>query len=196
MKLCVFQGTFNPMHNAHLRVAEFVLKKYNFDKIIFIPAFCPPHKDSDPRYSTHRLNIARISTEYNPQFQVSDIEFHRGGKSYTYLTIEELYKLYDIDGKINFIIGTDAFKHIKTWYKTDLLKKRVRFLVFIRENDFNKNDYAILKEDGYEFEFQDLEFADISSTQIRQMIKNNETTDGIIEKKVREYIDKNELYKN
>ena len=72
----------------------------------------------------------------------------------------------------------------------------MRFLVFIRENDFNKNDYAILKEDGYEFEFQDLEFADISSTQIRQMIKNNETTDGIIEKKVREYIDKNELYKN
>ena len=196
MKLCVFQGTFNPIHKAHLRVAQYVLDKYNFDKIVFIPAFCPPHKETDPSYSTHRLNIARISTDYNPKFMVSDIEFLRGGKSYTYLTIEELYKLYKIDGKINFIIGTDAFKHITTWYKTDLLKTKVKFLVFIRENNFNRADYDILKEKGYDFEFQELEFTDISSTKIRQLIKENKNTDGIIDKKVREYIEKNELYKN
>ena len=45
MKLCVFQGTFNPIHNAHLRVADYVVKKYNFDKLLFIPAFNPPHKE-------------------------------------------------------------------------------------------------------------------------------------------------------
>ena len=56
MKLCVFQGTFNPIHKAHLRVAAYVAQKYNFDKVLFIPAYNPPHKNIDPKNSKHRLN--------------------------------------------------------------------------------------------------------------------------------------------
>ena len=57
MKLCVFQGTFNPIHNAHLKMAEFVLKNYDFDKILFIPAHKPPHKNYDEKLSLHRLKL-------------------------------------------------------------------------------------------------------------------------------------------
>lgn len=196
MELCVFQGTFNPIHNAHLRVAEYVLNKYNLDKIIFIPAFCPPHKNFDISYSTHRLNLVRLSTDYNPKFIVSDIEYRRGGKSYTYLTIKELIEEFNIKNKIYFIIGTDAFKNIKTWYKTDLLKNYVKFLVFERENNFNPKDYDILKSSGYDFEFQTLDFEDISSTEIREFIRTGKSIDNMVTKKAKEYIEKYELYKN
>ena len=124
MKLCVFQGTFNPIHNAHLRVAKYVLNKYDFDKLLFIPAYKPPHKKYDDNMSIHRLNMVKlaIEDEHNSKIEVSDIEYKREGKSYTYLTICELYKKYEIEGKINFIIGTDAFKDIENWYEADKLK--------------------------------------------------------------------------
>ncbi len=197
MKLCVFQGTFNPIHKAHLRVAEFIADKIKPDKFLFIPAYIPPHKNSDVKFAKHRLNMVRLAVEDDNRFEVSDIEFHREGKSYTYDTILELYKIYDITDKIYFVIGTDAFKHIESWYKTEELKKLVKFVVFIRENDFNPDNYEDLKKKGYDFEFQVLPYEDISSTNIRY-----ELHDGIeqvqleLPEKVMEYIEKNELYKN
>ena len=151
MKLCVFQGTFNPIHNAHLRVGEFLADK--FDKILFIPAYQPPHKSVELNMTSHRFEMVKIATENNNKFEVSDIEYKRGGKSYTYLTICELYNLYQIDGKINFIIGTDAFRHIESWYEADKLKKLVKFLVFVREDKFDISEYDVLKKKGYDFEF-------------------------------------------
>lgn len=190
MKLCVFQGTFNPIHKAHLMMAEFVLKNYGFDKIIFIPAFKPPHKNYDESLTPHRLEMVKIATKHNPHFEVSDIEYQNDRKSYTYLTILELYKKYNIDGKINFIIGTDAFKKIESWYETDKLKKLVKFIVFKRENRLDENIYNDLKLNGYDFEFTTMDFEDISSTQIRENdIKN------LVTKEVEEYIEKNGLYK-
>ena len=105
MKLCVFQGTFNPIHRVHLKVAEFALSHYNFDKILFIPAFIPPHKEVDNSLAEHRFNMVKIATSDNPKFEVSDIEYKRGGNSYTYLTILELRKEFRINDRINFLIG-------------------------------------------------------------------------------------------
>lgn len=195
MKLCVFQGTFNPIHNAHIRVADYVANKYNFDKILFIPALQPPHKDYDIDLSEHRLSMVKLATSNNPKFEVSDIEYKRGGKSYTYLTICELYKLYKIEGKINFIIGTDAFDYIETWYEADKLKELVKFIVFIREENFDKNKYNYLKDKGYKFETETLSFENISSTKLRRLLKNNKDTSAYLDKKVKDYIEKNELYK-
>lgn len=192
MKLCVFQGTFNPIHNAHLKMAEFVLTNYGFDKIIFIPAFKPPHKDCDENTAQHRLKMVQIATKYNPNFVVSDIEYQNNRKSYTYLTIKELYELYDIDGKINFIIGTDAFKKIETWYEIDKLKKLLHFIVFKRENEIDDVIFSRLKSKGYDFEFTSMEFTDISSTQIRE----KSSIDELVPKEVKEYIEENGLYKN
>jgi len=197
MKLCVFQGTFNPIHNAHLRVAKYVLNKYDFDKLLFIPAYKPPHKKYDDNMSIHRLNMVKlaIEDEHNSKIEVSDIEYKREGKSYTYLTICELYKKYKIDSKINFIIGTDAFKDIESWYETNKLKELVKFTVFIRENNFSSLEYNYLKDKGYDFIFDELSFEDISSTELREKIKNGQNIDGFINNSVKEYIAKNGLYK-
>lgn len=196
MKLCVFQGTFNPIHNAHLRVAEYVCKNFKFDRLIFIPAFSPPHKKTDADLTFHRLEMVKLAVRNNSSFDVSDIEYRRGGKSYTYDTITELYKIYDIDGKINFIIGTDAFEKIETWYRTDELKKIVKFIVFVREDNFDISKYDYLKDKGYNFEFQNLPYKDISSTELRHNIKNNIDISTLVPREVKEYIEKYELYRN
>lgn len=195
MKLCVFQGTFNPIHKAHLRMAEYVLKNYGFDKILFIPAYKPPHKIYDDKMSTHRLNMVKLATAYNKDFEVSDIEYNLGGKSYSYLTALELYKKYDIDGKIKFIIGTDAFEKIETWYEAEKFKELVDFIVFIRENELKNPKFEELKHKGYNFEFAKMEFIDISSSELREKIKSNQPVSDIITQEVEEYIKTNELYK-
>lgn len=196
MKLCVFQGTFNPIHNAHLRVAQDVISCFNFDKLLFIPAYNPPHKSADLSFSFHRLNMVKLAIQNNPKFEVSDIEFQRGGKSYTYLTIKELYNRYDVDGKINFIIGTDAFEKIESWYEVDELKKLVKFIVFVREDKFEISRYDYLKDKGFEFEFQSLSFQDISSTELREKIAKDEDIAKYVVQEVKDYIERNGLYKS
>lgn len=194
MKLCIFSGTFNPIHNAHIKMAEYVLENYGFDKIIFIPAYKPPHKDYQDNMCIHRYNMVKLAIQNNPKFEISDIEYKNEGKSYSYLTALELYKQYDIDGKINFIIGTDAFEKIETWYETDKFKKLVDFIVFIRENEpVNFDD---LRKKGYNFEFAKMNFVDISSTELRERIQKGETVDNLIPKEVEEYIKNNGLYRN
>jgi nicotinate-nucleotide adenylyltransferase len=140
--------------------------------------------------------MVKIAIQHNKFFEISDIEYKRGGKSYTYLTILELIKLYDIEDKINFIIGTDAFEKIESWYEADKLKKLIKFIVFIREENFDISKYNYLKARGYDFEFQPLTFENISSTQLREFIKNNKSISPYVPKQVEEYIKENELYKN
>lgn len=193
MKLCVFQGTFNPIHNAHLRVAKFLQDK--FDKILFIPALDPPHKNVDACNSIHRLNMVKLALDSYEKFNACDIEYRRGGKSYTYLTICELFNVYNVKGKINFIIGTDAFDKIERWYETEKLKELVKFLVFPREENFNNSRYNVLREKGYDFEIQNLPFKNISATELREKIKSGDDVSHYLPQKVKEYIEYNELYK-
>ena len=196
MKLCVFQGTFNPIHNAHLRMAQYALEHFDFDKILFIPAYRPPHKDYDDTLSPHRLKMTQLAISENSNFEVSDIEYRSEEKSYTYNTIKQLCEIYPIDGKISFIIGTDAFEKIESWYKTDELKKLVDFIVFMRENDFNEDRFFHLSEKDYSFKFAKMDFIDISSTELKEKIKNNHPIGDLVAKKVEYYIKENELYKN
>jgi len=189
MKLCVFQGTFNPIHNAHLRMAEFILNEYKFDKILFIPAYRPPHKDYDEGLSKHRLEMVKLAVKTNENFEISDIEYNSERPSYTYLTIKELYKIYDVDDKINFIIGTDAFKDIDKWYEAEKLKPLLKFIVFKRANEFTEE----IK--NCEFEYTTMPFYDVSSTEIREKIKNGEDISNYVTKEVKRYIEENGLYK-
>ncbi|MBP3925267.1 nicotinate (nicotinamide) nucleotide adenylyltransferase [bacterium] len=196
MKLCVFQGTFNPIHRAHLKMARYAAENFGFDKILFIPAYKPPHKDYDNNMCTHRLNMVKLAVSEYPEFDVSDIEYKRGGKSYTYLTILDLYKLYNIEGKINFIIGTDAFQYIESWYESDKLKELVDFIVFKRDDNFDESSFDYLRDKGYKFSFTDMKFFDISSTELRERILNNQDFSDMVTKNVEEYIKENGLYKN
>ena len=90
MKLCVYFGTFNPIHNAHLAVANFVRANYDFDVILFVPAYKPPHKDIDDELAHHRLNMVKLAISGESLFSFSNIEYSNVRYSYTYLTIQEM----------------------------------------------------------------------------------------------------------
>lgn len=194
MRLCVFQGTFNPIHKIHIEVAKFAKKHYNFDSVLFIPAYIPPHKSLDKTMAIHRFNMVKLAiSDYN-YLNISDIEYKREENSYTYNTIIELYKNYDVEGKINFLIGTDAFAKIESWHKADELKNIVHFIVFKRTNYFNPEDFKHLKDKGYEFEFSPMDFTDVSSTGLRNNIKTGKSINDMELPLVKEYIKNNGLY--
>lgn len=199
MKLCLFQGTFNPIHNAHLKICEYAKKNYDFDKIILIPAARPPHKEFDESLSLHRLNMAEIAAKETDYIEVSDIEYNRDGLSYTVPTVEEIYEKYPVEGMVNFIIGTDAFKNIESWYQTEKLKNLVDFVLFVREDERElKQDETYLqklKQKGYNYKMMKMPFWDISSTQIRKNIHNSVPIKAMVPDGVAKYIDKHDLYR-
>lgn len=150
-------------------MAQWALDKYNFDKILFIPAFNPPHKDT--ALSGDRYKMVELAIQNYPKFEISDIEYKREGKSYTYLTILELYKQYDIEGKISFIIGKDAYEKFDTWYEAEKLKNLIDFVLFDRVDE------------------------DISSSKVRNRIKEGKPITDLVTKEVGDYIEKHGLYK-
>ena len=90
MSICIFPGTFNPIHNAHIKMAEFAVKNYNFEKIIFIPSYIPPHKEVDKVLAKHRYNMVKLAIANNPKFVISDIEYMSEGKSYSLITVKKI----------------------------------------------------------------------------------------------------------
>ena len=189
MNICIFPGTFNPIHNAHLKMAEFALKHYGFDKIIFIPAFIPPHKEISSNLAKHRYRMVELATSKNSKFEVSDIEYKSDSPSYSLITVQKIREKYNIQEKLNFIIGTDAFINLNSWYKINDLKKLVHFVVFPRKGE--TPDYSEFKAEGFDFEVAPMECIDISSTEIREQKEEGETT-----KAVEDYIKEYGLYIN
>ncbi len=198
MEICLYQGTFNPPHFGHLQVAEFVLKQFHFNKILFIPAANPPHKDlkESKQEALHRLEMTKLLISKNKDFQISDIEYRREAPSYTYITVKELYKELKLTTQPFFIIGDDAFIKIKSWYQSDKLKKLVKFIVLPRNNEYDKELFDKISKDGYNYTRIQMPKIPISSTQIRQLVKNKKELDNYTTKEVEKYIYEHQLYQN
>ena len=186
---CYYFGTFNPPHKGHIKIALEVLKKFNFDKIIFVPSGTPPHKKVQVD-GMHRFNMLKlIETD---KLKVSDIELKLPSPSYTYRTIQKIKRG---EGKINFIIGYDAFKNIESWKNPEYLKENLRFIVLQRKGD-KREEIEKLHQKGYDFIIADnIDMIDVSSTEAREKIENNEDTKELVDEKIRGYIEKNGLYK-
>ena len=195
MKLCVFCGTFNPIHNVHLALANYIKTHFKFDTILFIPAYKPPHKHIDDDLANHRYAMVKLAIDGVSGFNISNIEFRHERFSYTVNTMEELYKMFPaIEGKISFIIGTDAFRQIEDWYETDRLKELVDFVVFPREDNFNPDSLERFRNAGYNCICVDMPFINLSSTVLRSRIKHGKPIGNLVPQKVQEYIKKNGLY--
>ena len=196
MNLTVFAGTFNPIHIAHLIIAESVRTELNADKILFIPSFIPPHRDSDLADAAHRLNMVKLAIETNPHFEVSDIELKLQGISYTFNTIQELYRQNsEIKSKINFIIGADAFNNIESWYKYEELAKLINFIVLARPKSKDIEEIINnLSLKDFSYKFVEAPRIDISSSFIRQRAKEKKSVKYLVTNEVESYIQENRLY--
>lgn len=198
MKLCLYQGTFNPPHLGHLQVAKFVSETLKIDKILFIPAAKPPHKtlNESKDEALHRLCMTKLLIKDEKNFEVSDIEFQRETPSYTFVTIKNIYKKYNLNEKPYFLIGDDAFVKIESWYHTEELKTLIDFVVLPRDEDFDEKKFAELKEKGYNFIRLKMPKIHISSTEIRQLSKKRLPLEELTTKEVEQYIYEHNLYKN
>ena len=107
VKIGILGGTFNPIHNGHLILADEVRQKLKLDKIFFIPVNIPAHKEEkDLLPANERLKMVRLALKNNPYFEALDIEIRRKGRSYTIDTLRQLHKEYPQADKFLFIVGS------------------------------------------------------------------------------------------
>ena len=192
MRIAIYGGSFNPMHIGHEKIVDYVLNNLNIDKIIIIPVGIPSHRENNLEQSDTRLKICKEIFKGNKKIEVSDIEIKGEGKSYTYDTLLKLMDLYGENNEFFEIIGEDSLKSLKTWKNYEELLKICKFIVFRRKDDKNiqideeflNNKNIIILEN---------EYYDISSTEIRNMVKNNEDISAFVNKKVKKLIEKEYL---
>lgn len=196
MRIGVFGGAFNPVHNGHIKLARCYINSLKLDKLIVVPTANPPHKSADGLASEEdRFKMLSFAFENEANVEISDIEFKRQGKSYTFDTIEELKKQYS-DAEFYLIIGEDQFLSFDKWYKYKELLKSVTLCTAARE--LNKRE-ALVEYSKVLLKCENCFVADfepivISSSKIRQMLKNNENTSAYLSKKVYNYIIEKGLY--
>lgn len=195
LKLGILGGTFNPIHNAHLIIAEQMRDELKLDKIFFIPTYIPPHKNISSDYKItdkDRLEMVKLAIKNNPNFELCTYELERKGISYTYHTLKYLYDNFEIDDKIYVIIGADLIPELYLWYKYNEIIEICRFVVFNR-NKININSYI---SEQYPF-LQIIKSnigMDISSTEIRNRVQEKKSIKYLVPNCVENYIKEKKLY--
>jgi len=197
LKIGVMGGTFDPLHIGHLILAQEAGYQLKLDKILFIPAGDPPHKQNQPvTPAFHRLTMAQLATAQNPLFEVSDVEIKRQGLSYTVNTLETLSQIYAETATLYFIIGADAAAELPNWYQP----RRVIELAIL----------AVVGRPGYIFPLDKLQAAlpgieqrlvrvdtpmiEVAAQEIRQRVLEGAPIRYLVPPSVEEYIRREGLY--
>ena len=190
----LFGGTFNPLHNAHLKVARTALDQYELSSIVFIPNGIPPHKErvlgGDKEV---RFEMVRLAVEPFPEFTVSRIEVDREGPSYTIDTIRALKD--DYPQGICFIVGADRLLKLDTWKEPHELLRSVPFIIAPRSGvSLGVFDVSPFREAMIvPLEMEDV---DLSSSGLRERAQRSESIREWVPEQVAEYIEKHKYYRN
>jgi len=184
----VFGGNFNPVHNGHLILANEAINLLNLKKILFIPAWKSPFKNDLPSTPfIDRYNMLELATSEIQFFEVLNIESKRKQTSYTYYTLKELLKK---EKNLCLLIGEDQAIGFRKWHKWEKILQIVDVYVF-RRNINNKQN----KEYPKELKMLNTKIIEISSTDIRNKIKNGNPVANLLPEEVLNYIKKHKLYK-
>ena len=133
MRIGVFGGTFDPIHNGHLVVAEECRERLNIDRVLFVPAGLPPHKQARTLTSPHhRMAMVRLAIASNPRFEASSIELGRPGPSYSVDTLRQLRQNQRDGTDVFFIMGADSLKELPSWHDPAGLIASCRLVVVSR----------------------------------------------------------------
>ena len=202
----VFGGTFDPVHNGHVLTISELLEKLPFEKILVIPNFQPPHRESSQVSYKHRYEMASMAFKDIPKTIVDNRESLRDGPSYAIETVKEI--MSEEEGvRVVMIVGSDSFVDIHSWYKWKDLINLVDFVIMKRPDlPLSKNKKAKdlvsvkgFKKDLFEdsklniFEIEVTPFK-ISSSSIREKIVKGKKIDHLVNTLVKEYIKKHGLY--
>lgn len=203
MREGILGGSFDPIHNGHLRAAEECRRRLSLDRALFVPARVPPHKRDVPLTDArHRFEMVRLAVARVPGFEVSDAELTRMGPSYTVDTVSaELARLGE-GAEIFFLMGADQALEIHTWHNVTQLA-RLCTLVPIPRPHFSLNDLDQLKGSlpadivhALKAAALDMPPVDISSTEIRRRVREGTNISEFVPPAVEEYIRTHRLYRD
>jgi len=189
-KIGVMGGSFDPVHIAHLAIAELAVEQLGLTKLLFIPTWIAPHKIDKKEVAKrahNRYEMLKLATRDNDKFSVSDIELNREGTSYTIDTLEQICMKYAGKTKLFMLIGSDNYLTFNTWRDPDKIHKLSTVAVYNRPGSrIEKVTPPFLLLKGPEM--------GITSTLIRERISNNQSVHYFLPEEVREYIYKQKLY--
>lgn len=197
-KVGLMGGTFNPIHNGHLFLADHAYEQAGLDYVLFMPTMNPPHKaDIKVVSAEHRLNMVRLAIENNHHFLLSDLEFNRPGVTYTSDTLEIL-KEKEPDTEFYFIVGADSLMMMTHWKDPQTVFRLSNVIVGGRK-DLISNQ--LIEQIQYlETTYQgnvillDMPIIEISSENIRERIENNKSIQYYVPREVNSYIKDHNLY--
>lgn len=212
MKLGILGGTFNPIHNAHLQIAREVQSRLSLDRVIFIPAATPPHKELDGAITfSDRLAMVELAIADEPCFDASDIEAQRGGRSYSVDTLKQLQALHPAD-QLFFAIGSDSFLEIATWYRAAEIFTLCNIVVVERpdavvpdllaalpvamRDDFcyDSNAMRLTHRSGFSVYYLPGTPLAISSSEIRSLVRSGNSIRHLVPEAVCDYIAAKRIY--
>ncbi len=205
----ILGGTFDPIHNGHLRMARDMYDQRLLSKVLFIPTGHPPHRDEPQASAKDRLEMVRLAVEYKPGFELDDREIKRDGVNYTVDTLTELRAELGEKTGLSLLLGMDAFLGLPTWHEWQRLFDLVHIVVARRAGKSLKTAEmsaelaaqwqqrkAIklpLTPAGTIVEFA-MRPVDISATQIRELLHEKQSVEGMVPYSVLNYILQNHLY--
>lgn len=198
-RMGIFGGTFDPIHNGHLMIAENAREQYSLDQVLFIPTGRSPlrHKQQITD-SVHRCAMVSRAIADNPYFALHRIEVHSQEISYTFRTIEMLKENYK-NTELFFILGADSLFDFESWRNPELIVKNCNILAAYREHERQEEFLLHLSylNEKYPGKFHPLDTPnlEVSSHEIRHRVQEKKTIRYLVPKVVEDYIQEHELYK-
>lgn len=193
----MFGGTFNPIHDGHLMLAEQIREEFSLSRVIFVPAFMPPHKINEDILSPeHRLTMLRLAVKNNPGFSVDEIELARTGYSYTVETLQHMIEKEK--EPICMIVGADSLVQMHLWRDPQALLRMADIIVARRPETDDVVLHAACEKLHQNFGAKILISRSVamphSSTEIRQRLYEGKSVRYMLPDAVLEYIQTHRLY--
>lgn len=197
-KIGIMGGTFNPIHNGHLLIADYAREEYNLSQVLFLPTGHSPHKRSQQiTPASQRCDMITLAIQYNPFFTLELMEVEEERISYTYITIPKLQEKY-ANAELYFILGADSLFDIESWKEPGKILASCNVLAAYREDarelDFMKQ-ISYLNE-KYHARIYPLHTPcfDVSSRDIRSRVSHNLSIRYLVPKEIENYIMEKRLY--
>jgi len=192
----ILGGTFDPVHHGHLVAAEAAMENFSLDKVVFMPAANPSHKQPDSVTEFwHRHLMVVLAVLGNPNFKVSRLEYERGGITYTVDTMRQLRQIYGEGAELHFITGIDTILDIFSWREPKELFTLCKFIAATRPGYDKRIVEEIFGEHFKDvIQFLDMPQMDISSSDIRRRVREGKSIKYLVPEAVEQYIRQQGLY--
>ncbi len=199
MKIGIYGGSFDPVHNGHVNAALTFKEELSLDKIIVIPAYQPPHKKGLAMTpSEHRMNMCNIAFGNLEGFEVSDIEIKREDEGYMADTVAQLREIYP-DDELYLLIGGDMLLYFQKWYAWHKITDEAVIAATARnweDDSALEAEAAVLRSYGATVRIVPIDVKEISSTAVRETVKRSDDIASMVPPGVDDYIWDHYLYYN